>query len=61
MLIDGYDVEEQRQRDLAKIQGGNTHNTPVQRFYKAMGGKEIARTPAHADKRDDQITYEFEV
>ena len=125
-LIDGYDVEQRRQRDLAKIQGErydvyvvmadgeavgyfsmerawppviaslyllatrqhqgigkrifsfirdycrkrgadifrcncNTHNTPAQGFYKAMGGKEIARTPAHADKRDDQITYEFKV
>lgn len=39
----------------------NLHNTSAQRFYLAMGGAETSRTTDHPDRRDDQITYIFQV
>lgn len=39
----------------------NSHNYPAQEFYKAMGGIIIKRDEGHADKYDDQITFEFTV
>ncbi len=39
----------------------NTHNTPAQQFYRAMGGRETARSYNHINKRDDQITYLFTI
>lgn len=39
----------------------NSHNYPAQEFYRAMGGIIIKRDEGHADKYDDQITFEFTV
>ena len=37
----------------------NSHNFPAQEFYHSMGGDIIKRNEGHADKYDDQITFEF--
>lgn len=37
----------------------NSHNYPAQEFYRSMGGTVIKRNEGHADKYDDQITFEF--
>lgn len=37
----------------------NSHNYPAQEFYRSMGGTVIRQDEGHADKYDDQITFEF--
>lgn len=37
----------------------NSHNYPAQGFYRSLGGTVIRRDEGHADKYDDQITFEF--
>ena len=37
----------------------NCHNYPAQKFYEKMGGILTVCDDGHADKGDDQLTYEF--
>ena len=37
----------------------NSHNYLAQNFYRSLGGIIIKRSEWHADKYDDQITFEF--
>lgn len=39
----------------------NEHNLPARGFYEHMGGVITAVDGGHADRREDQVTYRFEV
>lgn len=39
----------------------NAHNYPAQGFYRTMGGAVVKRDEGHKNKREDQLTFEFQV
>lgn len=38
----------------------NAHNLPAQSFYRAMGGVIVARDEGHANRQENQLTFQFQ-